>query len=163
MQTFKKIIFCLPIFMAFNSFTFSQENQINKVALGASSLYPENQKFNREFSIYGEYYFSNLVGIGIKSAFENQQEDLQQKQNNKYFIYALVKTPLSKDNDFVFLKPYIGGGYMERDKKFSLNVSLEVNFYLIKELLYSGIVSSSYIIPGTGTRIYSGINLGVSF
>jgi len=157
-MTLKKIIvsfFFLSV--AFGS-VFPQENSSKKIVLGLSSLYPENQKNNREFLVLGEYYFGKAVGIGIKGAFE--EGDVAQRDNN-YFIYGTVKTPISKENDFVILKPSGGAGYAEGIKKMVFNIAIDIDFYLIKNLLYSGIVSSTNIIPGSGTKVYTGINLGV--
>lgn len=161
--TFKRFIFHFILFFTSTICAFSQEDRPKKIFLGINELFSNNQKFNREFSIYGEYHFNDWVGIGIKGVFEDQKDDTLDDQNNKYFIYALMKTPISKDNEFVILKPSMGIGYAEEDKKLIFNASFDINFYIIKDFLYSGVVISSYIIPGSRFRTYTGVNIGVSF
>lgn len=100
--TFKRFIFYFIFFFTITVCAFSQEDRPKKIFLGINELFSNNQKFNREFSIYGEYHFNDWVGIGIKGVFEDQKDDTLDDQN-KYFIYALMKTPISKDNEFVIL------------------------------------------------------------
>ena len=138
--TFKRFIFYFIFFFTITVCAFSQEDRPKKIFLGINELFSNNQKFNREFSIYGEYHFNDWVGIGIKGVFEDQKDDTLDDQN-KYFIYALMKTPISKDNEFVILKPSMGIGYAEEDKKLIFNASFDINFYIT----------------------YTGVNIGVSF
>ena len=161
---FKRIFLCFILLSTAIISMFSQEKSHKKIFLGVNELsFHESRKLYRDYSVYGEYCFTDWAGIGVKGVFEDQKDDELYGRDNKYIIYGLVKAPITKDNEYVFLKPSLGIGYAAGSQKILINASFDINYYLIKDLFYSGVSSSTYIMSGSTFKIYTGINLGFCF